>query len=111
MIQMGFFREFMVKGIRRFSTALASPWAWANYPRLRVERRFDGRAGQPRAFVFADENGVVIPTVYFFRNRVHNSEPRRENAFRSMEYPDVDALVAAGWSPYSDDELDIPIGS
>ena len=96
-------------GIRRFSTALASPGAWANYPILRVERRFDGRPGMPRAFLFADENGEVIPTVYFFRNRIHNSEPRRENAFKTMEYPDVDAVVAAGWRPYSDEELDIPI--
>lgn len=96
-------------GIRRFSTALASPAAWANYPKLRVERRFDGRPGMPRAFLFADENGEVIPTVYFFRNRFHNSEPMRENAFRCMEYPDVDGVVEAGWRPYSDEELDIPI--
>ena len=95
--------------IRRFSTALSSPGAWANHRRLRVERRFDGRAGQPRAYLFADENGEVIPIVYFFRNRFHNSEPVRENAFRSMEYTDMDEVVAAGWRPYSDEELDIPL--
>ena len=98
-------------GIRRFGTALASPAAWANYPKLRVERRFDGRPGMPRAFLFADENGEVIPIVYFFRNRFHNSEPMRENAFKSMEYADVDAVVEAGWRPYSDEELDIPLDS
>ena len=61
--------------------------------------------------MFADENGEVIPTVYFFRNRFHNSEPMRENAFKCMEYPDVDAVVEAGWRPYSDEELDIPLDS
>ena len=61
--------------------------------------------------MFADENGEVIPTVYFFRNRFHNSEPMRENAFRSMEYEDVEAVVDAGWRPYSDEELDIPLDS
>jgi hypothetical protein len=100
----------MTNGIRRFSTALTSPWAWADHSKLRVERRFDGRAGQPRAFLFADENGEVIPTVYFFHNRIHNSEPIRENAFKSMGYADVDELVEAGWRPYSGDDLDIPFG-
>jgi hypothetical protein len=33
----------------------------------------------------------------------------RENAFKSMEYADVDAVVEAGWRPYSDEELDIPL--
>ena len=95
--------------IRRFSTAVTSPALWAEGHRLRVERRFDGRAGMPRAFLFADENGEVIPTVYFFRNRMYNSEPVRENAFKYMEYADVDEVVDAGWRPYSDEDLDIPL--
>lgn len=77
---------------------------------LRVERRFEGRPGTPRAFLFADENGEVIPTVYFFRNRMHNSTPMRENAFRSIEYSDLDEVVAEGWRPHSGEELDIPTG-
>lgn len=76
---------------------------------LRVERRFDGRPVQPRAYLFADQNGEVIPTVYFFRNRAHNSEPMLENAFKWMEYADLDELVDAGWRPFSDEELDIPL--
>ena len=95
--------------IRRFSTALASPSLWADHRMLRVERRFDGRPGMPRAFLFADEFGRVIPIVYFFRNRVHNSEPMRENAFKSMEYADIDEVVEAGWRPYSEEDLDIPV--
>ena len=95
--------------IRRFSTALASPALWADGQKLRVERRFDGRAGMPRAFLFTDEYGDVIPTVYFFRNRMYNSEPIRENAFQSIDYADLDDVVDAGWRPYSDEDLDIPI--
>ena len=97
--------------IRRFSTVVTSPWAWADKSKLRVERRFDGRAGQPRAYLFVDEEGEVIPTVYFFRNRFHNSEPTREFAFRTMDYEDLDALVDAGWRPYSHEELNVPVGS
>ncbi len=96
--------------IRRFSTALASPALWADKQKLRVERRFDGRPGMPRAFVFTDESGEVIPTVYFFRNRLHNTEPVREFAYKSIDYADIDELVGAGWSPYSEKDLDIPIG-
>lgn len=98
-------------GIRRFSTAITSPWAWANPSMLRVERRDEGRAGMPRAFLFADENGAVIPSVYFFRNRIHNSEPMRETAFRSIEYSDIDEVVEAGWRPHSSEDLDIPLGT
>jgi len=100
-----------MSGIRRFSAAITSPWAWADHRKLRVERRDEGRAGQPRAYVFADEHGQVIPTVYFFRNRVHNSEPIRHNSFKRMEYEDLDELVGAGWRPHSSEELDIPLGS
>ena len=95
--------------IRRFTTALASPSLWAGDGMLRVERRFDGRAGMPRAFLFTDEHGEVIPTVYFFRNRLHNTEPVREYAYKWIEYADLDEVVAAGWSPYSDEDLAIPI--
>lgn len=96
---------------RRFSTVLMSPWAWANYPKLRVERRDESRPGMPRAFLFADADGGIIPTVYFFRNRAHNSEPMRENAFKSIEYPDLDELVEAGWRPHSSEEIDVPFGA
>ena len=96
--------------IRRFNTALTSPSFWADSRMLRVERRFDGRAGMPRAFLFTDEQGQVIPTIYFFRNRVHNTEPVREFAYKQMEYADLDEVVDAGWSPYSDEDLDIPTG-
>ena len=94
--------------IRRFNTALTSPAYWADKRMLRVERRFDGRAGMPRAFLFTDEHGAVIPTVYFFRNRVHNTDPVREFAFKWIDYADLDEVVDAGWSPYSDEDLDIP---
>lgn len=97
--------------VRRFSTAVVTPALWADSRMLRVERRFDGRAGMPRAYIFTDEFGNVIPTVYFFRNRVHNSEPQRENAFKSMAYADVDDVVEAGWRPYSNEDLDVPIES
>lgn len=95
--------------IRRFSTALGSTALWANPRMLRVERRFDGRAGMPKAFLFADEFGEVIPTVYFFRNRYYSSDPLPETAFKFMEYADLDEVVDAGWRPYSDEELDIPL--
>lgn len=95
--------------IRRFSTALSRPALWADSTKLRVERRFDGRPGMPRAFLFADEFGEVIPTVYFFRNRQFNSEPIPENAFKRMEYADIDEVVEAGWRPYSEEDLDIPL--
>ena len=98
-----------MNGIRRFSTVLTMPWAWANFPKLRVERRDERRPGMPRAYVFATEGGEVIPIVYFFRNRAHNSEPMRENAFRRIEYADLDALVDDGWRPHSSEELDIPV--
>ena len=96
--------------VRRFSTVLARPWAWADHRMLRIERRFDGRAGQPKAMLFAEESGEVTPIVYFFRNRVHSTEPRREFAFKRMEYPDLDSLIADGWAPFSDEELDVPFG-
>ena len=92
--------------IRRFSAAIRSPWAWANPSSLRVERRFDGRTNQPHAFVFA-ENGEVVPTVFFLRNPHPNVAPCKEHAFKTMIYRDIDELVAAGWRPYSEDELDI----
>lgn len=95
--------------IRRFNTAIASPSLWAEGHRLRVERRFDGRAGMPRAYVFTDEHGAVIPTVYFFRNRLHNTEPVRDFAYKYIQYADVEALVDAGWSPYSEEDLDVPL--
>ena len=94
--------------IRRFNTALAKPSLWADNRMLRVERRFDGRPGMPKAFLFTDEYGEVIPTVYFFRNRQHSTEPVREYAYKWIEYVDMDEVVGAGWSPYSDEDLDIP---
>src|SRR5687768_14675174 len=95
--------------IRRFSTALESPSLWSDGRMLRVERRFDGRPGMPRAFLFADEFGRVTPTVFFFRNRQFNSDPIPENAFKRMEYVDIDEVVEAGWRPYSEEDLDIPL--
>ncbi len=100
-----------MSGIRRFSTAITSPWAWADPRMLRVERRNEGRAAMPRAFLFTDENGEVIPIVYFFRNRIHNSQPMRENAYNWIEYEDPDAVVDAGWRPHSTEDLDIPLGT
>lgn len=97
-----------MNGVRRFSTVLIMPWAWANFPKLRVERRDENRPGMPRAFLFADGDGNVTPTVYFFRRRFHNSEPMRENAFKKIEYADLDALLDDGWRPHSSEELDIP---
>ena len=94
--------------IRRFNTALARPELWADRQKIRVERRFDGRPAMPRAFLFTDDNGEVIPTVYLFRNRLHNSEPVREFAYTRIEYGDLDELLEAGWSCYSDEDLDIP---
>ena len=95
--------------IRRFTTALVSPSLWADRRKLRVERRFDGRTGMPRAYVFTNPHGEVIPTVYFFKNRQHNTEPVPEYAYKRIDYADLDEVLAAGWSPYSDEELSIPI--
>ena len=96
--------------VRRFSSVITSPALWANYPRLRVERRDESRPGMPRAFIFANDIGEVIPTVYFFRNRMHNSDPIRENAFKQIDYSDVDDVIDAGWRPHSGEELDVPFG-
>ena len=96
--------------IRRFSTALTMTWAWKNPKALRVERRFDGRAAQPHCFVFADAEGKVVPTVYFFRNNRHpDIIPHAQDAIGAKEYADIDTLVADGWSPYSDDDLNIGV--
>src|ERR671914_49775 len=96
--------------IRRFGTALTLTWAWKNPKALRVERRFDGRVAQPHCFVFADRNGQVGPTVYFFSNK-RNPEltPYPEVAIGSKKYEDVDALVADGWSPFSDEDLNLGV--
>ena len=94
--------------IRRFTAALTMTWAWKNPKALRVERRFDGRAGQPHCFVFADPQGQVIPTVYMFPNNRHpDMLPQPQEATRTKRYEDIDALVADGWSPYSDDDLNL----
>jgi hypothetical protein len=94
--------------IRRFTSALTTTWAWANPKALRVERRFDGREAQPHCFVFADAQGEVIPTVYFFRsNRAEDMTPHPQDATGAKKYDDVDALVADGWSPYSEDDLNL----
>ena len=96
--------------IRRFTSALTMTWAWANPKGLRVERRFDGRGAQPHCFVFADARGEVIPTVYFFRsNRPPDIMPHPQDAIGAKKYGHIDALVADGWSPYSNDDLNIGV--
>lgn len=96
--------------IRRFTSALTMTWAWKNPKALRVERRFDGRAAQPHCFVFAGPDGEVLPTVYFFRNnRPTDLTPHAQDAIGAKKYEDVDALVADGWSPYSNDDLNIGV--
>jgi hypothetical protein len=94
--------------IRRFSTALTMTWAWKNPKYLRVERRFDGRVKQPQCFVFADREGGVGPVVYFFPSNLHpDMLPLPMDAIGDKKYEDIDALVADGWSPFSDDDLNL----
>lgn len=92
---------------RRFSTALMSPALWANYPWFRVERRSEGRVGQPRCFLMADESGAVSPVVYVFRNRHPAIQPRPEEALRTLHYGDFDELIDAGWRPHSAEQVDV----
>ena len=94
--------------IRRFTSALTMTWAWKNPKALRVERRFDGRVAQPDCFVFADADGQVTPTVYFFPNNRHpDMTPLPNEATGKKKYEDIDELVADGWSPFSDDDLNL----
>lgn len=96
--------------IRRFTSALTTTWAWANPKALRVERRFDGRTNQPHCFVFTDAQGEVVPIVYFFRNNRHpDMLPQPQDSTGSKKYENIDALVADGWSPFSDDDLNIGV--
>jgi len=96
--------------IRRFTSALTMTWAWANPKALRVERRFDGRTNQPHCFVFSDADGGVPPTVYFFPNNRHpDMLPLPNESIGAKKYESLDALVADGWSPYSEDDLNIGV--
>ena len=94
--------------IRRFTSAITMTSAWKNPKALRVERRFDGRTNQPHCFIFADPHGEVIPTVFFFHNTLPPSWiPLPMDAIGDKKYEDVDALVEDGWSPFSDDDLNL----
>jgi hypothetical protein len=94
--------------IRRFTSALTMTGAWKNPKFLRVERRFDGRTKQPQCFVFAGADGQVTPTVYFFPHNLHpDMIPLTMDATGTKEYEDVEALVEDGWSPYSDEDLNL----